>query len=275
MPSGMTWISGKLDRILGALNLCMFYAADRALRRTLFRIYSSLSRHELYDDEVFLKFRVGKRIFPFHMRISDIFIILEILHEQQYRLSNPISPPVTIIDLGGNIGASMMWYLGHYPQADYHVFEPAQDNLHFLRRNVLPWPQIHLQQVAVGHEAGTIDLFRGEFGGMHSTITAPEDPDRSSESVPVITMADYLETHEISRVDLLKIDIEGEEQMAIDGFGPKIQCVHTIIGEVHENIIDAKKFYETLREAGFSRIIRNSFRESTDLGVHGFEASRA
>ncbi|MFD1157814.1 FkbM family methyltransferase [Roseovarius aestuarii] len=270
----MKWISAKLDRIVGALKLCMIYAADIQTRRTLLHIYSNLSRHELYDDEVFVNFRVGKQVFPFYMRISDIFIVLEILHEQQYRLQHPIPTRGTIIDLGGNIGASMMWFLGQHPEADYHVFEPAQDNLHFLRRNVQPWPHIHLQEVAVGDKTGSIDLFHGEFGGMHSTIAVPEDPGCNFETVPVITMADYLETHKITRVDLLKIDVEGAEQVIIDGFGPKIKRVQTIIGEVHDNIIDTKRFYETLRGAGFSRIKRNSFREGADLGVHGFEASR-
>ncbi len=191
IKSGLKVISRKLDRIAGAVKLCMFHAADMKSRRTLLRVYASLSDHDLYDDEVFLTFRVGKRAFPFHMRISDIFIVLEILHEQQYRLRHPIPPP------------------------------------------------------------------------------------RKTEPVPVITLADYLETRKIARVDLLKIDIEGAEQMAIDGFGPRIECVQTIIGEVHDTMIDAERFYDRLRKAGFSRIIRNTFREGDDLRVHGFEAARA
>ena len=268
-------IQRKAGRAVEALDLLCFYAADMASRRQLFHIYASLSHPERYDDEVFLRFRIGGQVFPFHMRISDIFIVAEILHEQQYRLKHPHSRPQTIVDLGANIGASVIWFLGNFPEADIHVFEPARDNLHFLERNIAAWPRVRLETVAVGREAGTIDLFHGEFGGMHSIKDAADVDRNDSETVRIIRLADYLDDHGLETIDLLKIDIEGAEMDALAGCGERLRDIRHIVGEVHENVIDVDAFFEFLKQAGFSRIDRQGFKESRENAVHGFEASRA
>ena len=80
--------------------------------------------------------------------------------------------------------------------------------------------------------------------------------------------------HNIDKIDLLKLDIEGSEMDAIHGLGERIRDVNVIVGEVHEALIDVDSFYKALTDAGFTVLWRKNFRESEEQQVHGFEAAR-
>ena len=269
MASMATWISGKFYRAGEALNLVLRFAADAQTRRSLIHIYSSLSHRARYDDVVNLRLRINGQVFPFRMRISDIFILGEILHEQQYRLTSRLPAQSTIVDLGANIGASVIWFLSLYPDAVIHTFEPAQDNLRFLEANIEGLNNVILERAAVGDVSGDAILHHGEFGGMHSLLI-----DGDGEKVPIYSLADYMDKNEIDRIDLLKLDIEGSELDALKGLGTRIGDVDVIIGEVHEAIVDQRAFYNFLEHNGFRILWKRFFRESREQQVHGFEASR-
>ena len=273
--SGLTNVlSQKLYRAGEALHLLVSYAADRETRRTLIYIYSSLSQPSRYDDEVSLKLRICGRIFPLVMRLSDIFVIGEIMHEGQYKLQSDIPKGGTIIDAGGNVGIAAAWFLGHFPDASMHVFEPAAENFGFLTRNLAGFPNARAFKQGVGKAAGIYDLLHGEFAGMHSLLPGLADEGGTVECIEVVTLADHMEEHGIAKIDLLKLDIEGSELDALYGLGERIRDVDVIVGEVHEALIPVDTFHCTLEDAGFSILWRKSFRESEEQQVHGFEAAR-
>lgn len=269
MADMTTWVKGKAYRAYEALNLIGRYAADTQTRRSLVHIYSSLSHPERYEDTVELRLRINGRNFPFQMRVSDIFILGEILHEKQYKLTSRLPEQPTIIDLGANIGISVIWFLSLYPQAVIYTFEPAQDNLGYLEANIDGLRNIILEKAAVGSTSGEAILHHGEFGGMHSLAIEGE-----GEAVPLYSLADYMEEKNIDRVDLLKLDIEGSELDALEGLGARISDVDVIVGEVHESIIDEQTFYDFLSRHGFKVLWKRFFHESREQQVHGFEASR-
>jgi FkbM family methyltransferase len=269
MTSLGSWVSGKVYRLSEMSDLVLRYAADVRTMRALLHAYGSLAHRERYDDTVDLRLRIGAQVFPLRMRISDIFIIGEILHERQYALQSRLPAAPVILDLGANIGISLLWFLGLHPDARIHAFEPAGDNLRFLEKNIEGLANVTLQRAAVGDTSGSGILHHGEFGGMHSLLIAGE-----GEEVPLIALDDYLEREEIARVDLLKIDIEGSELQALRGLGPRIRDVQVIVGEVHEAIVNEAEFYGFLAEHRFKVLWKRQFRESREQRVHGFEAVR-
>lgn len=269
MKNPFEWAAKKAHRVSELLELTTRYAADADSRRALLHVYSNLSRRELYDEPVSFRLRLNERVFPFHMRLSDIFIIGEILHEKQYRLQSALPAQPTIVDCGANIGISALWFLALNPGARIHAFEPAGDNLAFLRRNIEGLDMVTLRPEAVGARSGDAILHHGAFGGMHSLCA-----DGEGESVRVVALADYMAERAIERIDLLKLDIEGGELDALKGLGARIGDVSVIIGEVHEAIIDQDEFYAFLAENGFSVLWKREFAESREQKVHGFEAAR-
>ena len=270
----MGFVADKLFRLREAATLITRYAADGVTRRTLVGIYRSLSRPETYDTPVDLKLKIGSQIFDFRMRLSDIFILGEILFEQQYAMQSTLPSNPVILDAGGNIGISALWFAGHHPGARLHIFEPASDNLVYLENNARHWPGAQVFKQALGAETGEMTLHMGAFGGMHSLMEDAPETGAAEETVPVVTLADHMAAHGIAHVDLLKLDIEGGEMDALIGLGDRIGDVSVIVGEVHEAIIDTDGFYAYLKDHGFKVLWTKRFHGSEEQQVHGFEAAR-
>ena len=123
----------------------------------------------------------------------------------------------TVVDIGANIGYFTA-HLARLVGADgcVHAFEPDPANFALLaenmRANKLTWVQLH--QAAVGAQAGQATLHISEYnGGMHRLYdsvccTGP------GLGVAVQTLDQLLAG---SRIDLIKIDIEGYEPAALMG----------------------------------------------------------
>lgn len=144
------------------------------------------------------------------------------------------------------------------------------ENFEFLEENLGPYPEVRLNRAAVGREAGELTLHHQEFAGMHSLVDGAGAS--GGETVPVLTLADYLDDNGIAAVDLLKLDIEGSELDALIGLGDRIADVGLILGEVHESIVDTEAFYAHLTEHGFRIVWKTYFREGPGSHVHNFEA---
>ena len=58
------------------------------------------------------------------------------------------------------------------------------------------------------------------------------------------------------------------------GLGNKLDSVDTVVGEVHEHLIDTKAFYLLLSQHGIHQVSKQYFGSGETEGVHAFEASR-
>jgi hypothetical protein len=85
------------------------------------------------------------------------------------------------------------------------------------------------------HSDGVEPFYRSELPGISSVekpIKGPAGRERSFEEiqVPTITLTQLLEQNGISKIDLLTMDIEGAEPLAlagfdIDRFTPQLVCI--------------------------------------------------
>ena len=123
----------------------------------------------------------------------------------------------TVVDIGANIGYFTA-HLARLVGADgcVHAFEPDPANFALLvenmRANKLAWVQLH--QAAVGAQPGKATLHISEYnGGMHrlydSVCCTGPGLDVAVQTVDQLLVG--------SRIDLIKIDIEGYEPAALMG----------------------------------------------------------
>lgn len=126
-----------------------------------------------------------------------------------------------IFDVGANAGIFSLAALAVRPDAIVHAFEPtpeiAAGLVHTAALNRLA--RLHVHDVAVSSENGHASLrrYRGEFGaneGMNYITLAPA---AGAELVPTVSLDQFCATHAIGRIDLLKIDIQGQEHLALAG----------------------------------------------------------
>lgn len=67
----------------------------------------------------------------------------------------------------------------------------------------------------------------------------------------MVSMATLLNTHGITTVDLLKMDIEGGEQALLDGDLAWLSQVRAIIAEFHPDVVDYEALVQRLIAHGF------------------------
>jgi len=134
----------------------------------------------------------------------------------------------TIIDLGANIGyftllaAKLVGKKGKV-----FSFEPELSNFYYPRKNIEinNFTNVNAFQKAVSNKDGYTDLFVCAYDSGHHTINQPEGIEAyrhgrsgGTKKIKIETVAlDYFLKGKMDKVDILKIDVEGAEALAIDG----------------------------------------------------------
>jgi len=119
-------------------------------------------------------------------------------------MSAPLHEASLILDCGANEGGFARWMCEHTP-AQVHSFEP--DPRLFAVLPVLP--RVIWHPLAVDGESGEFDLALGE--ATCSSALYRERTGQVTVRVKKTSLDDFCRTHGITRIDLVKIDIEGAE----------------------------------------------------------------
>lgn len=156
---------------------------------------------------------------------------LEIFEEQHYEKGR-IKKDMTVIDLGANMGLASL-YFKDYAKKIYAI-EPSPPHFKALEKNTSAYSQIERFNFALSCAPGKRLLLLNDEGNI------PESFDgNSQEGVPVdcVTIDKFFDDNKIEHVDLLKIDIEGEEYPIFQdsSFGRIASKIDYIIGESHIN----------------------------------------
>lgn len=177
---------------------------------------------------------------------TDLAILDQIaLHP--YMPIDSSSPPGCIIDLGANIGLSTRFLKQAYPKARVIAVEPDEGNFELLTKNTIGLQDVTCVQAAIWTNDGTITLQTEGLG--NSSFRAGNG---AGKSVRAITIRSLMRDHDIDRIGLLKVDIEGAEK---DIFGSSdmdwLSAVDRISIEVHDHFRPGatQSIFEALRSA--------------------------
>lgn len=147
-----------------------------------------------------------------------------------------VRPGMVCFDIGANIGEAAL-HMGRRVGSEGHVyaFEPVplvrQRLVRHVQRNGLE-KIVSIEAVALSDKTGTTTISHADEDatnqGMGSLVIKEESLKYSLE-VPTIRLDDFVAGANISRLDLMKVDIQGAEQMMLAGatetlnrFGPSI-----------------------------------------------------
>jgi FkbM family methyltransferase len=138
--------------------------------------------------------------------------------------------PAVIIDAGANTGGytrAVLQIARELGKAvEVHTFEPSPHCLTSLRQEFAATRNVHVVDTALGDEPGEAVLNAGREGSsLASLVTRPRFAGAPADAVRVrvARLDDYLEDNAISRVDLLKLDVEGFELAALRGAGERLR----------------------------------------------------
>ncbi len=175
------------------------------------------------------------------------YVFWDFKERQRDRLYSMVKPGDVVLDVGTNIGETLLHFARLVGDDGFvYGFEPDQHNYANVQQNISlnPFKNLHVFNLGVSDEKSTVKLFRVDPHnlGMNRILTEAEaEKFDDFTTIEVDTIDNVIAANDISRVDLIKIDIEGYEMHALRG---------------------ARHLLETQRpklfiEVGYTRLINN------------------
>lgn len=161
--------------------------------------------------------------------------------------------PQFIIDIGANKGIYTEALLPIFPDATYFLFEPSEYNIGILTDKFYAFDNVYCSSYALSNESSSKNLYSNEIGsGLASLSKRRLDHFNISmdvvESVNTVRFDDFLNFEDMPKIsniiDYVKIDIEGYELFALEGFGDRISDVNIIQFEFGGCNIDTKTYFQ-------------------------------
>lgn len=139
---------------------------------------------------------------------TDYFTAMEIFSHHQYVFSqtDSLRDATTVIDLGANVGFSLLYFAHLCPKARIIAFEPHPDHAAQVRKHIEAnglAGRVTLHEAAAGTERSQMHLSNQ---GAGSAVIAS-----GGEGTLAIPVLDFFAEAPSGPIDLLKIDIEGSE----------------------------------------------------------------
>jgi FkbM family methyltransferase len=176
----------------------------------------------------------GLARFSYRPGTTDLLVLEQVFVDREYDVDS-IDPNEVeyILDLGSNIGVTAMLWAQRYPNARMILVEPDPENFELLKENTEAFKdRCLLLNAAVSNECGHTSFFRSEREYGHSIIKTEDCV--SELRVETMTVPAILRRAGFPRVDLLKMDIEGGEELVMPTIDQWGMGVRYFIAELHE-----------------------------------------
>jgi FkbM family methyltransferase len=183
----------------------------------------------------------GRDIF-YRPGTSDPLAVYQVLvrrgDKAEYYLPDALQPRV-ILDIGSNIGTSILFFHERFPSATIYGFEPHPETFRILEKNIAGIPSIQVFNYGLGAANTEISVPFDGADFSRFTVAKLSGGDWSGPLSPtscVIKHAgEVVRDLGLTNVDLIKIDCEGAEYDVLTSLPPDLlsQC-KWIVGEMHD-----------------------------------------
>lgn len=124
-----------------------------------------------------------------------------------------------VFDIGANVGDWSESFLGRNPACKIYAFEPVATTFAHITARFKGESRIEVCRAAVSDQPGSCVMrVEGELSGSNSLYRMPGEKNASLETVAAITGDEFAAARGIRDIDYIKIDVEGHEVRALQGF---------------------------------------------------------
>lgn len=136
-----------------------------------------------------------------------------------------------VFDVGANCGATSVHFARHYPDAQIHSFEPGSEARAFLERNAAERANMQVHPIGLSSVDEVVPLYKGDGDiGMGSVFRRTVNL-ADSEPVQLRVGGGFAAERGISRIDVLKVDVEGCEIGVLEGLADLLPTVKVLYVE--------------------------------------------
>jgi len=200
---------------------------------------------------------------PSYKTLRVLLVIVKLLLNKRVRV---------VFEFGSRYGEDTVVFASSFPFATVFGFECNPNTLAILKQNVKPYNNIKITEAAVGDKIGKVKFYPIN---AEKTITTWEDGNQGASSlfkasgkyeietyiqdeieVDMLTLEYVMDQNKIESVDVLWMDIQGAEMLALKGLGRRIKdvrIIHTEVEfiEIYENQPLFKDVHEFLLKNDF------------------------
>ncbi len=177
---------------------------------------------------------------------ADAVLMVEVLFFEDYApLKQLRLRPRHLLDIGANIGLGSLYLRRLYPDATLNGLEPAPAEAAICAKNYAAWGRATLHRCAAGAEDGkevVLATHADRTGGQH-LLNGHDADDWQRTPVTLRRIDAMIDSGALPAPDLVKMDIEGAELAALEGFGrflphPQAYILETHSPELHQGCLD-------------------------------------
>lgn len=146
-------------------------------------------------------------------------------------------------DIGANVGYYSLLFASLAREGTVHSFEPVPLNFYVLCTNRLlnRFSNLILNSCAVSDSNGAASFVVSRDSAFSSFVDTGMKPKAMEISVPIIRLDSYCEQNAVSRIDVLKVDVEGAEGKVLSGatelLGDCSRRPRTVMLELYEPML--------------------------------------
>jgi len=181
---------------------------------------------------------------------GDIDTFYEIFWRKVYKIPDNLiagNNVKTIIDLGAHVGFTSLFYALEYPNANIYSVEASERNFSVLKQNTKSFKNITAIHKAVYSTDGEV-IFNDAGLSYNTKISL------SGNAVQSISVNTLIDMYAIDKIDLIKIDIEGAEEIILKENNQWLEKTNNIIIEIHSSY-DISCLEKDLKPFGFEIIL--------------------
>jgi FkbM family methyltransferase len=175
-----------------------------------------------------LQYLLNKNI-NYSLKLMGIGIGADVQSSGEFSIVNKLKqlnkPNLCIFDVGANIGNFSEMILSSFNIPEFvsiHCFEPSKKTFALLSTNLGKVKNVYLNNFGFGKEKGEFNLYYDKEGSGLASLTKRKLDHfniefTESEKVDIDTIDNYCVKNNIQNIDLLKIDVEGNELDVLTG----------------------------------------------------------
>lgn len=211
------------------------------------------------EQGLVLKVKCGNNHFALRKKSSDLKVFNQIWINEEFK---PVVETIrqhqikieTILDAGANIGLSTIYLKNHFPQAKVVCVEPDKSNITQLKHNLVvnSLEDCTIFEGGIWSNHGWLDMDYSFRDGLEWSRTLKPSINGNG-TIPVSSIEDVRKQNGWSTIDLLKMDIEGAEDVI---FSKKeylsfLGAVKVLTIEIHDTYNTGHRVVEALLAYGF------------------------
>lgn len=152
---------------------------------------------------------------------------VETAYSEMAKSSSP-----AILDFGGNIGLSSLYFAEEFPEAEVYCVEIDSANCELAQRNLSSRPTVRVMHAGIASKTGRGFVEDPDLGNDGYRLSA--NPDSGGEEVDMVEVQSLVDFETKTPILIAKIDIEGSEKELFSANTDWVDHAALIIIEPHD-----------------------------------------